>query len=167
MRSAMATNLASSAPATTSTGMVNDARRSHSGRWVPVPARRRLDASPAAIVAAAIVEAGVGECGEHRLGQPAVEEGVDAVALDGCCKCIVSGAAGRALVVVLDARRGADEHEPLDEVRAGEREVEAEPAAHRVADVAWPRRRGAEHAGAGDEVGLDASPTRRGQARRP
>ena len=55
IRSAMATNLASSAPATSSTGIVSSARRSHSGSWVPVPARRRLDASPAAVLRAAIV----------------------------------------------------------------------------------------------------------------
>ena len=164
MRSARAANLASSAPATTSTGMVSAGSRSHSGCCVPVPARRRLDASPPASLRRRSSRPAIGERGEQRLGDPAVEERVDTVALDGRCKCIVGRAARGTLVVVLDAGGGADQDQSLDELRTGEREVEAQPAAHRVADVRGRAAGRAEQLGAGVEVGLDARRT--GVARR-
>ena len=53
--------------------------------------------------------------------------------------------------------RGADEHEPLDEVRVGEREVQAQAPAHRVADVRRPAAGRGEQRGAVDEVGADVA----------
>ncbi len=159
MRSARATNLASRAPATTSTGIVRLGSRSQSGRCAPVPARRRLDANPSCVVAATVVEAGIGERGEQRLGDPAVEERLDTVPLDGRCKCIVRRASRRTFGLVLDAGRRADQDQSLDELRAGEREVEAQPAAHRVAGVCGRAAGRAEQLGTGVERGLDARRT--------
>ena len=72
---------------------------------------------------------------EQRLREPALEERVDAVALDLVRQRLVTRASGGALGVVGDAGRRADEHEVVDELGPVERELEAEPAAHGVPDV--------------------------------
>ena len=70
------------APATRSTGIVSAGRRVPQrllGAGAGEPQARRQAGGR---VAAAVVEPGLGQRGEQRLGDPAVEEGVDAVALD-------------------------------------------------------------------------------------
>ena len=157
MRSAAATNLASRAPATSSTGIVSAGRRSHSGSWVPVPARRRLDARPADGVAAAVVEPG-GRRSAANSGWASqrVEERVEAVALDRRRPARSSAArrAARSSASSMPGRR-ADQHEALDEVGSGDGEVQAEPAAHRVADVRGPPAGRAEQVGAVDRSACD------------
>ena len=49
-RTACAAKRVSSAPATARSGQARNGSRSHIGSWVPVPARRRLEASPAAVL---------------------------------------------------------------------------------------------------------------------
>ncbi len=87
-----------------------------------------------------------------------VEERVDSDALDLVGERVVRGAASVAFAVVLDARRGADQHQPIDEVRRCEGEVQAQPSAHRVADVRRPPALDAEHRRAGGKVGSNVGP---------
>ena len=105
--------------------------------WAPVPARRRLADSPAAVLRrrSATSARGRAAAGEQRLGQPAVEEGVDAVALD---------ARRRALVAARRAARSASSSMPGGGARPARAArpsgrasgaVQAEPPADRVADV--------------------------------
>ncbi len=63
-----------------------------------------------------------------------------------------------AFAVVLDARRGADQHEPIDEMRRCEGEVQAQASAHRVADVRRPPALDPEHRRAGGQVGSNVAP---------
>ena len=136
MRSAMATNLVSKCAG-------HDEHR-HGQRRQSLPQwPLRAGASEAQArgqsgggVAAAIVETGVGERGEHRLGQPSLEEQcrprraeVDVASASSV------GAATCCAKRRLEPVGGADEYQSLDELRVGEREVQAQPAAHRVADV--------------------------------
>ena len=67
---------ASSAPASTSTGIVEAVQPSHDGSCAPVPACSRLDGSPATVFSQPLgPEGSLGrEPGEQRLGQPVVEE---------------------------------------------------------------------------------------------
>ena len=93
--------------------------RSHSGRCVPVPARRRLDASPAASLRRRSSRPGSASVANSGWATQRSRKASTSVVLDGRCKCIVRGSACRSLGVVLDAGRGADQHEPLDELRVG------------------------------------------------
>ena len=72
---------------------------------------------------------------EQGLAQPPVEEDVDAVALDLLRELLVGLAPGRALGVVGDAGRGAQQHQPADEIGPVEREPQAQPSPHRVPGV--------------------------------
>ena len=136
----------------------------HRQRRQPVPQRllragageAQARRQPGGGVAAAVVEAGVGERGEQRLGEPAVEERVDAVALDATLQVHRPRRGGpparrrpRCPAVALTSTSRS-----TSSGRASG-EVEAQPAAHRVADVRGRTAGGAEQVGAGDEVGRD------------
>ena len=168
-RPATAENLASSTPASTSTGTSMAPSRSHSGSWVPVPARRRLEARPAAVLARRSSRAAAAgrEPGEQGLGQPLVEEGGDADLLDVVGQRVVGRPAGGPLVVVVDAAGGADQHQPLHQVGAGEGEVEGEAPAHRVADVGGGPAGVAEQQRARRGGRPPRRSSRRGRGRRP
>jgi hypothetical protein len=84
-----------------------------------------------------------------------VQEGLDAVALDRRGEVLVGPAPGGPVGGVVEAAGGADEHEPLHEVRPGQGEVEAEAPAHRVAHVRRAPAGAPEQVGAGDEIGVD------------
>ncbi len=167
MRSAAATNLASSRPATSSTGTSIAARRDHSGCWVPVPARRRLEASPSTVLRRRSASPGVGEPGEHRLGDPAVEERVDAVALDAGGERARRRRGGRRALasssmpaVALDAapaaRRG-----PVERARGAG--TAGRPSSSRCTS---PCRRSAPSSAAPARRSAASSPSRRGRVRR-
>ncbi len=168
-RSPTAENLASSTPAITRTGTSRASRRSHSGSWVPVPASRRLDASPAAVLRSRSSRAaarGLSPANRgwasHSSRKAATPDGQEVVG-----QALVGGAAGLPLVVVVDAAGGPDQHEAGHQVGAHESEVERQPAAHGVADVGRraPRRR---RAGGRPSTGRRRSRrSRRGRARRP
>ena len=74
------------------------------------------------------------EAGEQRLGQPALEELVDADPFEPGRFGLVGLAAGRAIDGVDDARRRADQRQPFDHLRRRQRDVQRQPAAHRVAE---------------------------------
>ena len=78
---------------------------------------------------------------EHRLVEPSCEKGVDAVAFDDTRQLLVGRDACRTSLGIDDARRAADEHEAVHEIRVVERDTQAQPGAHRVAgiDPAPPR----------------------------
>ncbi len=97
----------------------------------------------------------VAEAGEEGLGQPGVDEGGDALALDPPRHGLVLGGAGDAGLPVVDAARGADEHEAPDELRQRERQVEDEAPAHRVAEVGGFPALVGDEAGTGAEVGVE------------
>ena len=121
------------APASSAPG-----RRSHSGSWVPVPARRRLDASPATVLRrrssspGSVSVANIGWATQRSRNASTPSRSIAAAS------CVVARPPGGPLAGVVDAGRGADQHEALDEVRAGDGEVQAQAAAHRVADVRRP-----------------------------
>ena len=97
------------------------------------------------------------EAGEQRLRQPAIDEGGDSDALDLVGQLVVGGAARRAFPLVLDPWCRPDQHQPIDELRRCEGEVQAQAPAHRVADVRGaPALRG-EHRRAGGEVGANVA----------
>ena len=73
--------------------------------------------------------------GEHGLGEPALEERVDAIAFDRLRECLVGVSARRPLGRIGDARRRAHQHEPPHHLGPVERELQAQPPAHRVAHV--------------------------------
>ena len=84
----------------------------------------------------------VGVCGgrdprilprEQRLRAPLLGERLDADRLDPVGQLRVGLPPLLALGHVRDPRAGPDQHEPLDQPREGERGVESDPAAHRVA----------------------------------
>ena len=109
--------------------------RSHSGSWVPVPARRRLDARPGAVAPPFVGLGRVGQPDEHRTADPAIDERIDvARGLEGGRGGLVGlpppGAGDR----VLDAAGGADQHQAA-EVQVGSRgHMQCHPGPQRVAE---------------------------------
>ena len=83
MRKARAENLVSCSPASRRTGTPISSSRSHTGSWAPVPRRRSAEASPSTVpIRRSSTPASDREqAGEQGLGQPAVDELLDALAL--------------------------------------------------------------------------------------
>ena len=77
------------------------------------------------------------------------------VALEPLRHGLVLGGAGGARLRVVDAAGGADEHEPADELRQRERQVEHEAPAHRVAEVGGLAALVGDEAGTGAEAGVE------------
>src|SRR6476659_5061016 len=71
--------------------------------------------------------------GEQRLRRPAVGELLRGRALGERGEALVGGAPLRPPGRIVDARGGGDEHEALDALARGERGVQRDPPAHRVA----------------------------------
>ena len=106
------------------------------------------------------------EPGEQRLGQPGVDEGLDAVALDPLRHRLVLLLALGPLVGVVDAAGGADEDEALDQLGVGQGEVQQEAGAHRVAEVGGATALVGDEAGAGAQPGVERASSGRGRGRR-
>ena len=89
----IAANFVSSSPAIASTGMFISRRRGHSEPWAPVPACRRLLASPSAVLRRRSARCSSSSCetGEQRLCQPLVEEGLDTDVDDVVGQLVVGG----------------------------------------------------------------------------
>lgn len=81
------------------------------------------------------IRLGGDEPGEDLLGEPAVEEGARAEPLDVGGQLLVAVAAGGAVALVGEARRGSDQHEGLHQRRPVDGEPQGEASTHRVADV--------------------------------
>ena len=75
------------------------------------------------------------EPGEERLGQPLVEEGVDADGLDAVGQRLVGRAPSFSFPSVVHAPRRADQDKAPDGVGSGEGRVQAQAPAHGVAHV--------------------------------
>ena len=73
--------------------------------------------------------------GEHRSRQPFVEERFDADLLEVVGAPPIDTTSVCAFGIVVDAGRGADQHEPFDCRVPGQCGDQSEPATHRVADV--------------------------------
>ena len=113
---------------------------SHIGSIAPVPSARRQSRDASAVLSrrrSARPGASAGTIANSGCASQRVEERVDAVAFDdrGARRSSARRRVPRALGVVGDAGRRAHEHERRHEVGAVEREPQAQPAAHRVADV--------------------------------
>ena len=144
-------------------------RRSHSGSWVPVPGRRRLEASPAAVLRrrSATSAASSGSDGEQRLGQPLVQERLEPVALQRRRPAPRRRLAAPPLAVVVDAGGGADQHQapapgPDGPARGGG--PGGPPSSSRRRSPAHRRRRAARRRRRGRRR---RRPIRRGRGRRP
>ena len=133
-------------------GEVRPSRRLAPGAGQPEAAGQALDG-----VAAPVVEVGrVGrQVGEERLGQPALDERVEPVALQIARPRLVAATAGGPLLLVLDPGRRAEQHQGVDLVGLVEGQVQRQPAAHRVADVGRPAAGGTEQRGTRRQVGPD------------
>ena len=128
MRVASAANFSSRAPAITSTGIVRSAE------LVP---RRGLRAGAGLLEARSQARDGVlagrsrrkarsgGSPREQRLSEPVVEERSRPSASSRCGGPAVLVLSGRSLGGVLDPRRAPQEHEPPDQLRVGEGDVQA------------------------------------------
>ena len=92
---------------------------------------------------------------EERIGQPFVDECLDADRFDARRQFLVGPATGAPLVVVIDSGRRTDEDQPLDELRMGERGVQRHSSAHRIADVRRPTAVANEMVGALPQVGAE------------
>ena len=151
----MATNLWSSSPAIVSTGMFISCRRGHSEPCAPVPARRRLLANPSGVLRRRSARCVVVELqpGEQRLGEPLVEERVDADIDDVVGELVVGGAAVGSLVSSAMPGDAPIDREAADEVRVHQRGVQAQPAAQAVADVHAEAAQRRQHVGAAAQVG--------------
>ncbi len=132
-----ALNLSSRAPATISTGIDSAARSDHSGRCAPVPARRRLAASPAAVFARRPWRPAAAGDSVVNIGSDSHRSRNAATPSRSTSSARCSSAARRAArsLIVLDAGGGADEYEPLDPFGGRDRKLQRDAAAHRVADV--------------------------------
>ena len=95
------------------------------------------------------------QVGEQGLGQPALEERIEPVALQLARPDLVRAAAGGPLGLVLDPGGRAEEHQGVDLVRPVQGQVQRQPAAHRVADIGGPATGGAEQRRARRQVGPD------------
>ena len=114
--------------------------RFHSGSCVPVPARRRLEASPAALLRSrSSVWAASARLDEHRVAHPPIDEGLDVPrGLECRRRGLVRLAPLPAGAGVLDPTGAADQDEATDiQVRAG-RDVQGHPGAERVAQEITP-----------------------------
>ena len=164
MRSARATNLASREPATSSTGIVS------AGEAVP---QRVLGAGPGQ--AQARGQARRPCCGDGRRAPrsvaawrtaagPPTGRGTRRRRRARSMSASCSSAARRAARSSASSMpgRGADQHEPLDELGPGDGEVQAEAPAHRVADVRGRPAAAPEQLGAARRGRPRRRPTRRG-----
>ena len=105
------------------------------------------------------------EAGEQRLRHPLVEERLDAD-LERCVPRAPRRPIGAAdaLVVVDDARRRAEQRQPLHDVRVHQREVQRDAPAEAVADVRGARRWStASRSARAAQVGADRAGARRGR----
>ncbi|MDZ7734084.1 MAG: thiamine pyrophosphate-binding protein [Acidimicrobiia bacterium] len=135
--------------------MVSSTSRSHSGSWWPVPACRRLAASPSGRFErrASRQRSSSPRPANRGWARPLVEEGVESDLVETVGAGLVRLGACGACRRVVDARRGADEHEALDQIRSAQRQVETHPPAHRVAEVGGVPADLAEETGRLPEVG--------------
>ena len=133
--------------------------RPRAASWVPAPARRRLDARPAALPTQAALDRWPlrAEGSRTWAGQPPSDEWLDAIALEPPGQDLVALAPGRPLARVVDARGGAHQHQSLHGLGMAQGHVEGESATHRVAD---PGRR-PRTAAAATEVPIRSAPPRR------
>ena len=126
-------------PATTSTGIASEPEHvPERFRWLPVPARRRLDAKPSAVLRRRSSRAASSRGSDAKSGwREPPSRGRRQRRRARCRRPARASAIRRAVVllVVLDPGRGADEHERVDEVWSGHGEVQRQPSSHRVADV--------------------------------
>ena len=138
------------------------------GAWAPVPASSRLDRRPATVFSrrsASPARSGGIPAKRGWASHPSRNRSRPSSAMRaGGVEVLLP--AGRPLGRVLDARGGAEQHEAADRVGAGQRGVQAEAGAHRVADVGG-RRRPPRRAGRPPvvEVGRGPRRSRRGRAR--
>ena len=158
----------SRAPTTSRTGIGSSGSRSHSGSWVPVPASRRLEARPSAVLRrrSSSPAASRGSVAKSGSASQRSRNPTDPVALDRRGKLLVGLSPGRPLGVVVDPRRRADEHKAANELGLVDGELEAEATAHRVADVRRRPTYGTEQRRGRRDIGADSHWTRRGPARR-
>ena len=137
MRRPSAWNFSSRSPTSTVTGIVSSGSLSHSGCIAPVP-MPRITAASASPSIAALILAGQGAnpgglIREQRLAAPALDERVERYARELLGEALLGGAARGALGWILDPGVRGHEHEPLHAPRRGERHVQRNPSAHRVA----------------------------------
>ena len=96
------------------------------------------------------------ETGEERLRQPGVEERIEAFALEPVGQRVVVAPALGACRFVVDATGAAHEHEPVHQLGVGEREMEHETCAHRIAEVGRVAALIGDEPGAGPQPGVEA-----------
>ena len=124
-----------------------------------MPARRRLDASPAACAGEAALDGRRPgrQGGKQRPLQPPAHKGLHAFRLDPFGPGDIRLPAGGAVPGVVDAARGADHDQPGDGPGVAQRHVQGEPAAHGITDPGR-RRTGRLHhqVRTHRQIGLDA-----------
>ncbi len=158
-------------PATTSTGMSSAPSRSHSGSWLPVPARRRLEARPVGGVAQPALErrppraegwrrgAGRSHQRDERLGTPRPRPAPARRRRRPAGACARRRSSMPAVAL--------DQHQPLDQLGVGEGQVQAQPAAHGVARRRPPAPPAAASSSAAvPQAGASPPTSRRGRGRR-
>ncbi len=169
MASARARKASSLSPATANTGMASSDRRAHSGSWAPVPARRRLAANPATVFSrrASTPAELSSRPAKSGAGQPPADELGHSHLLQLGGQGLVVTSPRPALGRVLDARRPSDQDEGLHPPGIGQRQMQAQPRPHRVADVGGgPPGRGRE-AGPRRPCRRPARPSGRGRGHPP
>ena len=168
IRRPIAVNLASCSPATTSTGIASSPSRSHSGSCVPVPASRKLDARPGAVLRQAGLDVARprGRAGEQWLRQPASTNAATPMRSISSAELVVGGAA----VVAFAGRprcpawrRSAPADRRGAAMRGRGAGTGVRPSSSRRTWPARPRRRASRRRRAGR---LERRPSRRGPGRR-
>ena len=156
------------APATISTGHADRrAAGPTAAPACPVPARRRLDASPATVLRRRSSRSGSASPANSGWATQRVEERLEPVALDRRRERVVGRPPGGALGGVVDAAGGADQHESLDEVGPRQRRGAGTAARPSSSRRTSPRpATSASRPAPPTQVGARPPPSRRGRARR-
>ena len=147
-------------------GVVLTGKHQHRRRDPPEPTPERLLGSgsgrpqtrgePDSRVAQSVCAQGGlrAESGEQGVGQPLVDEGLDADPFDAFREPLVGRSPCSPLRVVVDAGRRADQDQCAHVVGVSERGVQHDPASHRVADIGRATAEADEMIGARPEVGI-------------
>src|SRR5665213_2820037 len=138
IRPPRAVNLVSRDPVRTTTGIDNSPSRPHSGSWVPVPASRRLEARPAAELCLRTSSPLAATGTSPNSGLETQRSTTSARRVETFGQCLVGPLPLGPLAGVVDTGRTRHEDQSAHQVGTGQGQVQAEPRAHRVAEVVGP-----------------------------